>query len=93
MDNNSTIPSPLLTSTNDQSPTNYQFQFDLEQSPSYIHAKTSLFDEILTPPLSSPSNNTSSTHSYMNVSFQETPNDSTSPSSFINQHYNTTYRY
>jgi len=100
-------PSPLstlLTPSSDQSSSNYQYQrsssqkFDPGQSPSYIDIKTPLFNELLTP-TSSPSyipvnhNPSTPVHSYMNASFQGTINDSTSPSSFTNHQYNTTYRY
>jgi hypothetical protein len=77
-------------------------QFDPGQASfhdSHARVKTPVFDEFLTPSPSSyvPVNNPSlSVHSYMNVSFQETANNSTTitPSSFNHQHHHsTTYPY
>ncbi len=76
-------------------------QFDPGQSQTYhdshTRVKTPVFDEFLTTPSSSsyiPVNNSSlSVHSYMNVSFQDTANNSPTmtPSSF--NHHSTTYPY
>jgi hypothetical protein len=81
-------------------------QFDPGQTSfhdSHTRVKTPVFDEFLTPPPSSlsyvPVNNPSlSVHSYMNVSFQETANNSPTitPSSFNHHHqhhHSTTYPY
>ncbi len=80
-------------------------QFDSGQTQASYHEshtriKTPVFDEFLTAPSSSssssylPVNNSSlSGHSYMNVSCQDTTNNSTTitPSSF--NHHSTTYPY
>jgi hypothetical protein len=101
MDNNNgtptSIPSPLFSSSNDQPTSFYQHQqnssqqFDPGQASSYSHVKAPSFDEFLTSPSSSyiPVNNNPSlsVHSYMNVSFQGTTNDSTTPSSFNHHHH------
>jgi len=100
-DNNNTpttptnsIPSPLslFSSSNDQSTSFYQHQRTSSQQ--FDPGQTPLFDELLTPPLSSSpyipvqNNNPSiSVHSYMNVSYQGPSNDSTSSSSSFRYPY------
>lgn len=82
-------------------PSSLQFDFgqnQLSYHDSHTRVKAPVFDEFLTNSSSStyvPVNNNSSlsVHSYMNVSFQDTINNSASitPSSF--NHHNTTYPY
>jgi hypothetical protein len=100
MDNNNPTTSSTFYQRN--SPPIYRpssLQFDSGQTQTLYHdshtsIKTPVFEEFLTPSSYIPVNNSSlSVHSYMNVSFQETPNNSSTmtPSSF--NHHSTTYPY
>ncbi|CAF0765344.1 unnamed protein product [Adineta ricciae] len=102
---NTSLPSPLFPSTNEQSPSyssNFQYQrsssqqFDSRQSPAYIDVKTPFFDELSIPPPPPPPPPSSSsyipvnnTSTYVNL----TSNDPINSSFFSNQPQHPAYRY